>query len=363
MIPILTAAEVAGTLTWEAVVSSWHGSRLLASDIPVAGGSVAWSTRRDVPGSVDLEVPRTSTVDGRRYDWLPRSADHPLSYHGQVLAVSLRVGTLVSRRVETIPYGRFMVTDFEDTGATVRISGVSLAQRIVEQRFASPTPTRSSGTFASELRRIVPASLGVRTAGMVDRPVPAMSWDEDRMAAVREVADAWPALVREDMSGTIVFRPPLGDAVEPVLHLTDLGVAGTVASAYRSGKRDGIYTSVVARGQETDEAGLPTLQGEATQYGGDYGVETFGLVRRFFSSPLITSLGAAHASARTILASSILPATTLPVACTPDPRIELDDLVAVTSDGHTSWGWVSGLQMPLTPEPTMRVDIEQVWED
>lgn len=356
----LTPEEVAGKLTWEGFASSWRGGVWLA-DVPVAiGSSVTWSTRREVPGSLDLIVPRRSTVDGRRYDWLPTSPDHPLSHHGQALYVSLRVTTEVTKRSWTLPYGRFGCTRWEDAGGEVRVSGVSLSQRIADDRFPSPTPTRPGGTFASEVRRLVPASLGVAVhPDLVDRPAPAMSWDEDRMAAVQEIAKAWPARVREDMDGIIRFLPPLPNPTTPDLYLTDMGVRGTVASAYLSGSREGIYTAVVARGEGDPDR--PAIQAEAKQYGGAYDIDTYGTVRRFFASPLLHTEAQAASAARSILADSILPATTRPVVCKPDPRIALDQLMQVDGDGRRTWGWVSGFTLPLTPDGDMRADTETVW--
>ena len=357
MLALFSDAEVAGALTWEPVVSSWLGPQWLG-DVPVAGGSVTWSTRREVPGSLELEVPRVT--DGPT-DWLPDGPAHPLAHFGQVLVVSLRVSTLVSGRSETIPYGRFLIQKWEDAGGSVRVSGVSLSQRIVDDRFVSPTPTRSGGTFASEVRRIVPASLGVAVdPGLEDRLVPAMSWDEDRMAATLELGKAWPARVREDMSGVVRYLPPL-EATSPVLTLTD-GVGGTVVDAYPSGTREGVHNVVVARGQDSDDSGVPAIQAIAEQTTGPYSVHTYGRVVRFFSSPLIGTTGAAANTATTLLADELRPASTLPVTMAPDPRVELDDLIEIRTDRGTvrRWGFVSGIQVPLTPDSDMRADVEVV---
>lgn len=49
-----------------------------------------------------------------------------------------------------------------------------------------------------------------------------------------------------------------------------------------------------------------------------------------------------------------------------DPRIEVDDPIRIITDAGTPrqrerYGWVSGIQMPLTwRDPVMRVDVEGV---
>lgn len=368
MIPILTGREVVGALTWEPVVSSWLGSQWLG-DVPAVAGSVTWSSRREVPGSLDMRVPAWAPEHegGPFRSWVPDTYDydHPLAAMGQVLTVGVRVSTTLSLRSWIIPQGRFLISETAEDADGVQVQGLSLTQRIVGDRFPSPMSTRAGGTLASEARRLVPASMSLMIhPDLRDRDVPSMSWDESRIQSLSDLAKAWPARLREDMEGTIRFLPPLPDTVTPVLTLTD-GEGGTVVSAYTSQSREGVYTSVVARGQDTDPE-RPAFQGEAIQQSGPYAADRYGLERRFFASPLLTSQDAAEKAARTVLADSIRPARTVPVVMASDPRIEVDDPIRIITDAGTPrqrerYGWVSGIQMPLTwRDPVMRVDVEGV---
>ncbi len=408
---VLTADEVAGTLAWEPLVSSWLGGEWLA-DVPVMAGSVTWSTRREVPGSLDLTVPRIA--DWR--DWLPVSAADPLAHYGQTLHASIRVTLPVSRRIVVVRVGTFRVTSWQDEGGTVRVVGQSMMQVVENARLKSPTSPRTSGTLASELRRLVPATLGVVVdSGLTDRTCPRMTWGESRMDAIREIATAWPARLRETVYGDVTVLPPLDATPDPVLFLhdgetvttvtvpvvsldggtsaepsgsTDGGDAaedvawvdvdggtsapltatalttrfdgGTVVSAYTSGSEDGLFNVVVARGTETDDAGAPLVQHVASQESGPLRVSgPFGEKPRFFASPLLTSTAAAASAARTMLADAIRQERTIPVVCATDPRIELDDAVEVrTHDGQRHWGYVSGYTLPLTYSEDMRLDVE-----
>jgi len=84
----------------------------------------------------------------------------------------------------------------------------------------------------------------------------------------------------------------------------------------------------------------------------------YGPVTKIWSSPLISSTAMALASAQTMLANSILPATSVPVRCVPDPRIDLDDPVEILRDGERTWGYVTGYDLPLTvADGEMRVDV------
>lgn len=351
-----SASQLGGAVTWEPVVSSWLGSEYLGQ-VPVSSGSVVWSTGREVPGSVSLEVPRFD----RGVSWWPGDDPrHPLARFGQTLDVAVKVGSVVSGQSWIVPMGRFLVTNWDDNGDTISVSGASMFQRIEDDRFVSPMATRSGGTLVSELRRVLPASVGLTVAaGLTNRAVPAMSWGESRMDAVREIAAAWPARLREDRAGNAVVLPPLPDVPAPTETLTD-GEGGTVVSAYRTDTRDGAYNRVVARGQETTDSGLPAFQHVADMETGPMRVRgPYGVVTRFFSSPLITSRSAAAASARTMLADAVRPARTVPVILAPDPRWELDDAVEVVKGEDRVWGFVSGLQVPLTVgDGDMRLDVE-----
>lgn len=356
MLSDLTAAEVAGTLIVEPLVSSWLGGVWLA-DVPVVSGSVTWSIRREVPGSLDLTVPRVTPGA----DWLPTHPAHPLAHYGQVLHMSQRITLPVSRRTLVRRLGTFRITGWDDEGGTVRVSGVSMFRLIENARLTSASQSRADGTLASELRRLVPAEMGVIVgAGLTDRACPRMTWGESRIDAVRDIAHAWPARLRETVYGEVTVLPPLDETPTPVVTLTD-GVGGTVVSAYSSGSEDGLYNGVIVRGQETDEEGRPLFQAEAWQGSGplrDGG--PFGRKPRFFSSPLINSQITAMTTARSILANAVRQALTLPVTCASDPRLEVDDAVEVITDEGRQryWGYISGLTVPLTHEGDMRVDVE-----
>ena len=349
------AALLPRAVTWEPLVSSWVEGRFLAS-VPVAGGSVAWSSGREVPGSLDLTVPREAW--GR--DWRPGlDADHPLAAKGQQLHVSVRVGAPASGQSWTIRLGTFLIARSEASAGVVRVTGLSMMERVVRDRLTSPMAPRSGGTLASELRRLVPASMGLTISGdLTDRACPAMSWGESRADAIAEIAAAWPCRIREDAYGALHALPPLGGVPDPLDTLTD-GEGGTVVEAYEADDAAGVYNRVVARGQESSDAGLPTIQAVASQETGPYAVARFGAKTFFLSSPLLTSMSAAESAARTRLAGLLRPARTVPVTIAPDPRWEVDDAVEVLADGSRWWGWVSGVQVPLTvADGDMRLDVE-----
>src|SRR5690606_33659352 len=140
-----------------------------------------------------------------------------------------------------------------------------------------------------------------------------------------------------------------------VLTLRD-GERGTVEKVGRSDTRDGAYNQVVATSSASDKE---DVQAVVSQTSGPMSISSeYGPVTKKWSSPLIVTAAQAMSSAQTMLASSLLPATSVPVTCAPDPRIDLDDAVEVIRDGERLWGWVTAYDLPLTVDDgPMRVDL------
>lgn len=353
-----------GSAGYACVVSSWRGGRLLGltrtdgtvvDSVPVAGGNVSATVSQTVPERLTLRVPRFA--DG--VDWLPGSNTlHPLARFGQELSVAIVIGSSVSRAEYETRIGRFLVTDwsYSDSSGEVTVTGAGLLKRVEDDRLPSPLAPRPDGTFVSEARRLLPLGMfaGFDPA-LNDRACPqSMEWAEDRLGALYEIADAWPARLRTDPWGGVQFLPSLPDIPTPVLSLRD-GERGTVVGVDRDDTRSGGYNRVVAR---SSASGLESVQAVAERTTGPMAVNgPYGAVTRFWSSPLITTTSQAHTAAASMLRSSLLPTRTIPVSCVPDPRIDLDDPVEVVRDGQTYWGWVVGYDLPLTYAGTMRIDV------
>lgn len=357
-----------GAYTYAARVDSWLGSQWLGQ-VPVAGGSVSWTTGQQVQGTLSLTVPRygAASEDEDARDFTPDSPESPLACFGQVLRVTLVVTSLVDGTEYTEPGGHFLITSSETDADAVTVSAKSLAHRLEENRLATVTVPRKGGTLASEVRRLVGAQMGVVVdEGLVDRACPSsMSWGESRIDAVYEIADAWPARLREGRDGSLYLLPPVEEITEPPERVLTDGVDGTVVGVKRAWTREQVYNRVVARGQDTDDAGQPTFQAVVSQTSGPLSVAgPYGIVVKFWSSPLVTSQVIADKSARTMLASSVRRAMTVPVELAPDPSLQLDEPVRLRThdvDGTPPvemWGRVTALELPLLYEGVARADIE-----
>ena len=367
--PKIPAEALSSAFSWEARVDSWLGQTWLGR-VPVKAGSVTWTTSQQVQGTLSLTVPRIGAVsqdEGAR-DWTPLAPDSPLATMGQVLHVQVTVASLVSTDRWDIPLGRFLITQWEVGATDIRITGKSLFQHLEDDRLTSPTVPYSGGTLASELRRLVGGHMGVIVSdALTNRPCPSMSWGESRIDAIYEIADAWPARLREGPDGVLYVLPPVPAITErPETTLTD-GEAGTVIGVTRQGSRAGIFNRIVARGQEQDDAGQPRFQAIIDQTTGPLRTSgPYGIVTKFFSSPLITSKQAALNSATTMLATSVRQKTTVPVTHAPNPTLALDtpvELITANIDGAATinqWGIVTSTETPLVYSGTSRSDVEVV---
>ncbi len=350
-----SGVQLASAVSWRPMVSSWLGGSVLADEVPVVSGKVTWTVDQEVQASLSLTVPEQTVEGGRTVSWVPDSPEHPLARFGQVLDVSVMVAGVLVR------LGRFKIMDWSDQGGRVEVRAAGMLQSVADDRLLSPTGPRRGGTLRSEFARLVPSYMTVQfDPSLVNRACPkAMEWDEDRLAALYEIADAWPARLREDSWGGIRVLPPLPDTPTPVLSLTD-GEGGTVISAPTSDSREGVYNVFVARSSAdgVEAQAVARVESGPMAASGEYRP-----VPKFFSSPLLLNAAQCLAAARKMRDESVRSSRIRKVELAPDPRIELDDPIELVTGKGTKrerrdWGYVVGVELPLTVgDGAMRADV------
>ncbi len=109
--------------------------------------------------------------------------------------------------------------DLADDESTVKVTAKGLLQIPADDDFAAPEQPRPAGTFASEFRRLMSAGIGVSIdPALVDRACPGgFVWEQDRLTALYDLADAWPARILTGADGIVNVRPPLGVVPIPVV--------------------------------------------------------------------------------------------------------------------------------------------------
>jgi hypothetical protein len=326
-------------------VDSWYGGDLLAADIPVTTGSEEVDRSLKVPERLTLTVPR---VD-RGTSWSPVAYDHPLAANGQRLRVQLGIG-LGGADVEWFQRGWYLIGESSVDADTVTVTATGLLTLIDEARLVSPyQPTL---TMISTIRGLVePALTVVVDDSVADRSVPAgINFDQDRLQAVLDLLDAWPATASVDPDGYLFVTSTTIDTT-PVLALTN-GAGGTVITATGSSTREGGYNVVVSQGSAADGGavqGVAYVSSGPHSYTGEFSPLP---VPYFFDSPLLTTNAQCTASSQTILARLQRSNTvSFDIEMVPHPGMQTGDVVSITTDDHTDLACtVEHLALPLTAD-------------
>lgn len=314
-------------------VSVSLGGQIIATDVPVTAGREEFDVDLKVPERVTITVPR---VDGGT-DWTPKDAGAPLAAYGQRLHVRLGVG-LGPDGVEWMNRGEFLIRETTIEDDTVTVAAVGLLALPAEARLVSPY--QPTGTLLSTVRGLVePALTVVMSTGLTDRVVPAgMNFDEDRLGAVLEVLDAWPAVGQVTEDGYLYVRPvderDSGPSILAYNRADQSFLVGTVERSTGANTRDGIVNAVVARGAAADgtpvQVAVYDTTGGPASYGGAFNPLP---VPEFFYSPLLTTVAQCRAAAQTILTRKTAPdARRFTLSCVPDPRVQGDDRLSFTPE-------------------------------
>lgn len=337
-------------LSWHVRVESLLGDRPLDGDIPVMGGSLAWATAAPVLEESTLRVP---DEDGR---WWPRTdPDHPLARFGQRLQYVLELTPAEGPAVQ-VPLARHRVHEWDVTDdGVVNVAARSTLAALAEDELAWPVSS-APGPITTAVASVLPTWCQWRVTHDLPVPVvPGTTFGESRTEALGVIAESWPARVRLDEWGRVVFRAPLPDLPDPVLELTD-GEGGTVVRTGGLGDtRDGQANTVVAEGKDPETDVEFRHVAQVTQ--GPLAPARYGVVVERVGGDLVTSQGSAVDVARAALAESVRRAVVWQVHTPPDWRVQVDDPVRVTVRGESRLGFVVGVQMPLVPGGLSRVDV------
>jgi hypothetical protein len=339
----LTQSILGGTYTLLLTVDSWLGGQLLAADIPMATGTEEVDRTLKVPERVSFTVPRLD----RGMSWSPVANDHPLAANGQRLRVSLGIDQ-GNNRVEWFTRGWYLIQDSDADGDTVTVTAVGLLTLVDEARMV--TPYQPTGTLTDTLRGLIEPALTVVVDGqLADRDVPAgINYDLDRLQAVLDLLDAWPATGRVDPNGFLDVTAATIDPT-PVLSLTN-GAGGTIITATGKSTREGAFNMVVAQGTAADGGqvqGIAQVLTGPRSVGGPFNPLD---VPYFYSSPLLTDNDQCAAAAQTRLDNLLREnAIGFDVQMVPHPGLQDGDVVTVTTDDYTDLlCTVEYLSLPLT---------------
>lgn len=303
-------------------VDSWLGPDLLAEDVPIIEGELAETGDQKVPEVLNLTVPAEDPATSTT--WAPiEDPGAPLAAFGQRLRVRYVVDRGDGSRV-VVPVGWYSVRDWTSNGRVVEVEAAGLLSVVDDDRLLAPTSPAGGATLASELRRLMEGILPIDiSTSLVDRAVPSgMAWQDNRLDALYELADAWPADLYVDELGAVKLEPPLDDDDDPELTLYE--VDGVIVDRSDSGTRDSGYNVVVARGEAATDVDRPPVVGIALDTDPSsptYASGPYGRVVRFFASPLLLTEAQCQSAAEKLLRDALRRTRTFPVLMVPDARV------------------------------------------
>lgn len=316
--------------------------------IGVLSGDVGFDATANVWSTVSMDTPGHDGL----VSLFPRYATDLLAPYGNELF--LRYGISTGPTVLWESLGYYRIDDTEQAGASdepIRLTGTDRMQGLIDARLIRPRQYRSTHTIAAVVSDLV------RDV----HPAAVIAWDddgdqlplgrsivveEDRYAALRDIATAQGKVVYFDSQGVLRFEA----APDPDQIAWDIksGRNGVLVTSKRRVSREGMYNGVVARGEGATEApaiGIMVDIGEnsPTRWGGRFGAKP-----RFYSSPLLTSNTAARAAAASILRRSIGMPYSADFGTVPNPALRPRQAVRVAQkDGNREKHLIETLRLPF----------------
>lgn len=314
-----------------------RGGRVLASDIPIISGGEEYDESLQVPERVTITVPRE--VDGVNLE--PSTNLSPLAAYGQRLHVQLGVD-VGAFGIEWFERGEFLIIDSKATGDSVDVVAVGLLALIEEARFVSPY-NPSGLNLTTMVRNFCETAIPVLfDSALVDRAGPSaaagVNYDEDRLGALWEVLDAWPAVCKVMPAGYLYVTNDTTPAIDWNLFRFNRDDApfdtATVVRTQSGSTREGVANAIVCRGLMADGGQVQAVaydtSGSASAYGGPF--NTFP-VPYFFQSPLMSTRQACLAAATQLLhRRQRQQFTRYDVECVPVPILTGRDGVGLIGD-------------------------------
>lgn len=239
----------------------------------------------------------------------------------------------------------------EGPAGDVTVLAQDLAADVVGFPFEAPQNSQTALSVVSQIHALITQAVPEAVFGtddVTDQPVPKLTWDTDRGAALDDLAQAVQGRWYTLGDGSFVVRQYPYATGTPVLDLVDAS-GGTLMTARRRRSREGTSNSVTVVSERLDgtdpiHVTLRNLDPSSPfMFGGPYG--RVGQVTK-----VQTPLTQAQA---TLLASQQLTAATAlseqwSISCIPDATIEPGDTLRVSYRGANSVQVVDSIRYPLT---------------
>ena len=356
MRPGPTTDQMADPMWVGARVAVMRGRTVLATGVRIWDAVLEGTASRTVPEQLTFKV---------NNNWLPTYPQAPFNNFGQRVNPTQVLG--LPGGVTRMDLGWYQIDAWEEQDdGSVEVTALNLLKRPDESDLTWPTSPPAGATLRSEFQRMAGDGLPViLDPGVVDRPVPRTTqYGTSRTDNIRDLAAAYSVEYGVKSDGYLhVWMPRTGR--DPVAHYTgrDLGKpgrrAGRLLAAPRvsQDRRPNQWTVVGTQNAGGREQRWSATVRTTTQ---PFEPDAYGVVTDRREMNIATSQQQVTLAAQTYQRHAMMTVETRSVEIAPDPRLELGDVISVTTrSGETIVGRVAAYSLPLTDHTaSMRVDLE-----
>lgn len=330
------------------VLTTYHegvGAAAAGVQIPIRSGDVMTDADADIRAT--LEITTTQAWGSL------------LSVYGNELFVErgLQLGAGVEEWVSQGYFRIDRVSQADAPDGELRVTGSDRMSGIVDGRPVAPihfTAATTVGTAVAQLvLDIYPDATIVWDDATNLLPLGrAITIEDSRYQGLRDLVAAFAKVVWWNHRGELAIAAPPQDT-DPVWDI-NAGAGGVLIQVDREQSREGVYNGAVVTGEGADTTAparavvVDDNPDSPTYWGG-----RFGKVPRFFASPLITTDAQAEAAGRTMLRAHSGVPYLLDFDTVPNPGLEPDDPIAITTRSGTELHVIRTLTTPLVPEREM----------
>lgn len=333
-------------------VDVYHDGVLQGSLDSVASGAASGATGitgGSVSANLASRVTRTLEL-GVDPSLMPATATDLLAPERAVLRVFAGIG-YPDGSSEMFPVFTGRVYEVEEgTRGEVYVLAQDLAADVVGFPFEAPQNSQTSLSVVTQIQALITQAVPDAVFGtddVTDQPVPKLTWDTDRGAALDDLAQAVQGRWYAIGDGSFVVRRYSYDAGFPVLDLVDAS-GGTLMTARRRRSRSGAANSVTVVSERldgTDPIHVTVRNLDASSpffFGGPYG--RVGQVVKV-QTPLTAAQATITASQRLTAATAL--SEQWSISCVPDATIEPGDVIRVSYRGADSVQVIDSYRYPL----------------
>lgn len=357
MRPGPSLAALSGPVAVGVRVDVYHGGACIASDIPAWDVKIESTLKRVVPSKLTMRVDP---------GMVPTAPGDPLNNYGQRLHVTALVD--VEGETVRIPYGWYVLTDWEERSGGLDVTGMDLVQTIVDDQAVWPSSPPSGATLASELQRIITssASYGQTLPVILDAPDRAISanfqWGVKKADNLQDLCDAYGLMYGVKPDGCLhVWAIDYGGDPVEVYTGADLLVGAVRTARERTPNRWIVQGS--AQGSSSTK-----WTAVRENFTGVYAPNLYGIVTERKEFNAATSADAVEKAATSYMRRALAASAARSVQIAADPRLEVGDLILVVIDHEDGTvervrGRVQAMSIVLDdPGHVMRVDMmEESW--